>query len=85
MSFDLPKPILSKLLTTFKHSPERLTTQEFDLASRICHCTLCDNFWVRRFKKEPTRCPHCHKHAWNRPLITEMLLAEDKAKGAPTQ
>jgi predicted Zn-ribbon and HTH transcriptional regulator len=78
MSFDYPKTILSKVLTTFKHNPERLSSQEIDLAMRICHCTLCGNFWVRRFKKEPARCPACHKHGWNRPLITEMLNAEQR-------
>lgn len=79
MSFDYPKTILSKLLTHFKHSPERLSSQELDLAARVCHCTLCDNFWVRRFKKDPARCPECHKRGWNRPLLTEMLAAEQKA------
>lgn len=74
--FDLPKDVLSKLLTYRNSSPERLSASEMTIAMRIVHCTLCDNFWVRRKNKLPDRCPNCHRRSWDRPLLQAML---DKA------
>jgi predicted Zn-ribbon and HTH transcriptional regulator len=71
--FDLPKDILSKLLTHRNTNPERLSASEKAIADRIAHCTLCGNFWVRRKGKLPDRCPKCHKRGWDRPLLTAML------------
>lgn len=71
--FDLPKDVLSKLLTYRNTAPERLSASEMAIAMRIVHCTLCDNFWVRRKTKLPDRCPLCHKRGWDRPLLQAML------------
>lgn len=76
--FDLPKSILKQLLTLKNTAPERLSAQEMELVERIVHCTLCDNFWVRRKQKLPERCPSCHKRGWDRPLITAMVLSQPK-------
>lgn len=86
--FDLPKSVLKQLLTLRNTAPERLSQQELELVERIVHCTLCDNFWVRRKQKLPERCPLCHKRGWDRPLITAMVMSqatlEQQPKGEPT-
>jgi hypothetical protein len=74
--FDLPKPLLKQLLTFKNTAPERLSNSELEIANRVCHCTKCDNFWVRRKAKLPDRCPDCHARDWDRPLIAAMLAAE---------
>jgi hypothetical protein len=71
--FDLPKDILKKLLSYATTAPERLSASEKAIAARICHCVLCDNFWVRRKGKPPDRCPKCHKRGWDRPLLDAMM------------
>jgi hypothetical protein len=74
--FDLPKPLLKQLLTFKNTAPERLSNSELEIAGRICHCTRCDNYWVRRKHKQPDRCPACHARDWDRPLIAAMLAAD---------
>jgi hypothetical protein len=64
------------MLTLYITHPEQLTEHEQLLSERICSCTLCDVLWVRRKKKSPQRCPACHKHGWNRPLITSLQAIE---------
>jgi predicted Zn-ribbon and HTH transcriptional regulator len=71
--FDLPKPILAQLLSAFNTRKDTLSSDEQMLASRICFCTLCDYIWVRRLKREPDRCPSCHRRGWNMPLVNAML------------
>ena len=71
--FDLPQTILNRLLTIKNLTPERLSNDEMQIAARVCHCTLCDSFWVRRLKVSPPRCPNCHKRGWDRPLLTAMM------------
>lgn len=82
--YDLPQDILSKLLTHRNTTPERLSASEKEIAERIAHCTLCDNFWVRRKGKLPDRCPRCHKRGWDRPLLTAMLAAKPSTTLPPT-
>lgn len=77
--FDAPKDVLRKLLSFKNTTPERLSVSEMAIANRIEHCTLCDNFWVRRKNKIPDRCPCCHKRGWDRPLLHAML-----AQSTPT-
>lgn len=75
--FDLPKSILKKVLTTFHTNRDALTPDEQQLALRICFCTLCEYYWVRRFKPDPERCPQCHKRGWNMPLVNAMKASTD--------
>ncbi len=74
--FDLPKPILTKLLNTLSTRPDTLTLHEKALADRICLCAKCEYIWVRRLRKSPRRCPRCHTLSWNRPLINALLAAD---------
>ena len=71
--FSLPQTILKQLLTTFAHTPERLSVDERTIASRICTCGHCDTFWVRQRTKLPDRCPHCSKRGWDRPFLNALL------------
>lgn len=71
--------VLRKVLTVYLTHPEQLTEHESALAERICSCSLCDAIWIRRKKKSPQRCPRCHKHAWNRPLL-ESIAAIDRTR-----
>lgn len=71
--------VLRKVLTVYLTHPEQLTEHEQQIAERICSCSLCDALWMRRMKRSPQRCPRCHKHAWNRPLL-ESIAAIDRAK-----
>jgi hypothetical protein len=73
--FDLPKPILTQLLTAYNTRRDTLTPSEQMLASRIRTCCICSYIWVSRKKHDPLRCPHCHKHGWDRPLVNAMLTA----------
>jgi hypothetical protein len=73
--------VLRKVLTLYLTHPEQLTVHEQEMGERICSCTLCDVLWVRRKKRIPQRCPKCHKHGWNRPLI-EQMRAIDEAQAA---
>lgn len=81
------KTLLIKVLHMFHTHPEQLTEHEQDIAQRICVCALCDNVWLRRRKKLPQRCPLCHKHSWNRPLLEAMKAQDDlaAAKAAAAQ
>ena len=72
--FDLPKPILTQLLTAYYQRKDTLTPSEQEIARRIRVCGLCAYIWVARKNLNPKRCPHCHRHAWDRPLVTAMLL-----------
>ena len=76
--FDLPKPILLQLLTAYNTRKETLTPSEQMLASRIRLCCICTYIWVTRKRNDPKRCPHCHKHGWDRPLINAMLAARSQ-------
>jgi hypothetical protein len=71
--------VLRKVLTVYLTHPEQLTEHEQHIAERVCSCSLCDGIWIRRKRKSPQRCPKCHKHAWNRPLL-ESIAAIDRAK-----
>lgn len=64
------------MLTTYLTKKEALTTHEQELCVRICTCTLCEHLWVRRIKRIPTRCPHCHRTSWNRPLLEQIVAIE---------
>lgn len=86
--FDLPKDVLKKLLSIANTAPERLSLSEKAIADRIAHCTICDNFWVRRKSKLPDRCPTCHKRGWDRPLLDAMVQAsgqKSKPEKEPSQ
>ena len=71
--FDLPQPVLEKLLIAFKTAPERLSASEAEISKRICRCTCCGAYWVRRKSRTPDRCPKCHRRDWDRPLIAAMM------------
>jgi len=71
--YSFPQTVLAALLAMKNTSPERLSNSEMSIASRICHCTECDYFWVRNVRKFPDRCPHCHKRDWDRPILRAML------------
>jgi predicted Zn-ribbon and HTH transcriptional regulator len=73
--FSIPQDVLRQLLSVKNTTPERLSAHETEIASRICHCTLCHWLWIRRKKTVPDRCPNCHARAWDRPLLTAMLSA----------
>jgi hypothetical protein len=77
------KTLLIRFLHLYHTHPEQLTEHEQQIAERICSCALCDNVWLRRRKKLPQRCPLCHKHSWNRPLL-EAMKAKDEAASAHT-
>ena len=71
----LPQPVLSQLLRLYCEAKERLSGSEQGLAARICSCTLCHFYWVRRKSQVPLRCPSCHKRGWDRPMLTALLAA----------
>jgi hypothetical protein len=73
--FQIPQPILAQVLKLRTTAPERLSQHETEIANRICWCSLCGWLWVRNPTKLPERCPHCHKRAWDRPLLTALLAA----------
>lgn len=73
--FDLPKPILTQLLTAYNTRKDTLSASEQMIASKVRLCSLCNYIWVKRGETEPARCPHCHKFGWDRPLINAMLAA----------
>lgn len=79
MKLTYSQAVLRKLLTLYLTHKEQLTVHEQQIADRICSCTLCDWLWVRRIKRIPTRCPKCHRTAWNRPLL-EQIRAIDEAQ-----
>ena len=68
--------VLRKVLTVFLTHPQQLTEHEQRIAERICACSLCDVLWLRRKKRSPQRCAHCHRHAWNRPLLESIRAIE---------
>lgn len=74
--FSITQTVLSQLLAINNTTPERLSTHEAAIAQRICHCALCNNLWIHRVTKIPDRCPACHQRAWDRPLLTAMILAD---------
>lgn len=78
MPMDIPKSILRKLLTRYNTDRVTLTEDEQALAQRICFCTLCEYLWVRRLRKNPQRCPSCHKPGWNMPMVNA-LIGQEKA------
>lgn len=73
--FSIPQTVLKQLLSMKNTTPERLSQQETEIATRIMHCTLCDSLWIRRKRLIPDRCPKCHKRGWDRPLLAAMLSA----------
>jgi hypothetical protein len=73
--FAIPQPILAQVLKLKTTAPERLSQHEKEIADRICWCSLCNWLWVRNPHKLPDRCPHCHKRAWDRPLLTALIAA----------
>jgi len=77
MALNYSQPLLRKFFTLYLTHPEQLTDHERQIAERICTCSLCDTLWVRRKMKTPKRCPRCHKHAWNRPLLEAMRLRDE--------
>ena len=78
--------VLRKVLTVFLTHPEQLTEHEQQIAERICSCSLCDVLWLRRKKRSPQRCPRCHRHAWNRPLLESIRAIETaQANAAATK
>lgn len=77
MALVYSKTLLIKVLHIYLTHPEQLTEHEAQLAERICTCALCDNVWLRRKKKLPQRCPTCHKHSWNRPLLEAMRVKDE--------
>lgn len=79
------KSLLIKFLHLYHTHQEQLTPHEVEIAERICACSLCDNVWVRRKKKLPERCPQCHKHSWNRPLLEAMKAKDDHDTAARKQ
>ena len=79
MKLTYSQTVLRKLLTLYITHKEQLTVHEQEIADRICTCTLCETLWVRRKRRIPNRCPHCHRTAWNRPLL-ESIAAIDRAK-----
>jgi predicted Zn-ribbon and HTH transcriptional regulator len=82
--FTLSKSVLLQLLSVRISTPERLSEHETKIAARICHCTCCDYYWIRKTSKIPDRCPNCHRAAWDRPLLTAMAAA-DKSKSSAAQ
>ena len=81
--FDLPQTLLKQLLTYRNTNPDRLSPEEIQIANRVCHCTFCDSYWVRRKTQIPARCPKCHKVGWDRPLIQAMLAALQPTTNPP--
>lgn len=82
--FDLPQPILKQLLNTYAHSPERLSPDETEIARRICFCGHCEQYWVRRKKLVPDRCPKCSKRGWDRPFLNSLKAAQPPTTPAHT-
>jgi predicted Zn-ribbon and HTH transcriptional regulator len=74
--FDLPQDVLQQLLTTLNTNPGRLSDSEKQIASRICLCSDCRGFWVRRKAKVPDRCPQCSSRKWDRPFLNALLAAQ---------
>jgi hypothetical protein len=74
MSYNWNQSTLEQILKAYHTHKEQLTESECDIASRIVECSLCSAKWVRRKKGIPTRCPKCHKRAWNRPLLEAIRL-----------
>jgi uncharacterized paraquat-inducible protein A len=74
--------VLRKVLTVFLTHPEQLTEHEQQIAERVCSCSLCDVLWLRRKKRSPQRCPRCHRHAWNRPLLESIRAIEQAQRTA---
>lgn len=79
MAIRYSKIFLLKVLHLYGTHPEQLTPQEQELAARICSCSICDAIWMRRKKRLPARCPECHKHSWNRPLLEAIRVQEEHA------
>jgi hypothetical protein len=79
MTLTYSQTVLRKLLTLYLTHKEQLTVHEQAIAERICTCTLCETLWVRRKRRIPNRCPHCHRTAWNRPIL-EQIRAIDEAQ-----
>lgn len=81
--WSLAQDVLNKLLTQLNTKPEVLSESESTLARRVCHCVLCQYFWVKKKGKTPIRCPQCHKRGWDTPYLTALKAeSEAKAKGA---
>ena len=76
MALNYSQTVLRKLLTLYLTHPEQLTEHEQQIADRICSCSLEEWLWIRRKKRIPLRCPHCHKHAWNRPMLEQINAIE---------
>lgn len=79
MALSYSQSLLRKFFTLYLMHPEQLTEHERQIAERICTCSLCDTLWIRRKMKTPKRCPRCHKHAWNRPLLEAMKAHDEHA------
>ena len=74
--FTFTQTVLQQVLSIRLTTPERLSAHETEIANRICHCTQCNNMWVRKRKGIPDRCPKCHKRNWDRPLLTAIIAAQ---------
>lgn len=72
----IAQTILNQLLTTLNTAPDRLSASEQQIARRICHCTKCNTFWMRRKQKVPDRCPNCKTREWDRPFLSALIAAE---------
>lgn len=88
MSFHLALTVLKSLRKLYITNPSRLTDSEQAIAKRILVCTSCDNYWIKKTKITPKRCPACHRTSWDRPLIqlmTDMAPAPDEGEKGDSQ